>query len=95
MNVFEWDLTAFNGKGEAVEVEYSIDGGEDAVAYHRGGHGTPKSYPSVTIERFIFKGIDISDIVFELIQQEDLGHLEMVIEEDINDSMLDSEDFFE
>lgn len=95
MSVFEWHLAPYDASGDPVDVEYEFDSGEDAVTYHRGGHGTPPSYPSVTIKRFLFRGMDISNIVFELIQQEDLGHLEMMIEEDINDSLFDPEDFIE
>ena len=56
---------------------------EEAVQYHRGGHGTPASHASVSIDRFVFKGIDITDVAFELIGPNGLGQLEMVIEEDL------------
>lgn len=96
MNCYEWHLTAYDGSGEPVEVYYSIDGGEDAVQYHRGGHGTPASHASINVERFVFKGIDITDVVFELLGPNGLGELELEIEEDIQDGFgLDIEDFME
>ena len=64
MNQQEWHLTAYDGSGEPVEVYYTIDSGEEAVQYHRGGHGTPASHASINVERFVFKGIDITDVVF-------------------------------
>ena len=57
---------------------------------------TPASHASINVERFVFKGIDITDVVFELLGPNGLGELELEIEEDIQDGFgLDIEDFME
>lgn len=96
MRVWEWFFDGDTTVSDPIEVEYSFDAGETEVRYFRDGSGQPATPPSVDIVRFTFKGVDITNLVWELVNARDIDELEMEIAEfEESGGGFDIEDFFE
>lgn len=95
MSVWDWyfDTTSFD---EPIEVEYSFDAGEREVTYYTDGSGHPSTPSSIELVRFKFKGIDITNLVWALVNSEAIEDLEFEINEfEENGGGFDITDFFE
>ena len=96
MRVWEWFFDGDTTVSDPIEVEYSFDAGETEVTYFRDGSGQPATSPSVDVVRFTFKGVDITNLIWELVSARVIGELEMEITEfEENGGGFDIEDFFE
>lgn len=95
MNVWEWHFDT-TSSDEPIEVEYSFDAGEREVTYYTDGSGHPSTPSSVQLVRFKFKGIDITNLVWALVNSEAIEDLEFEINEfEDNGGGFDITDFFE
>lgn len=96
MRVWEWFFDGDTTVSEPIEVEYSFDAGEQEVRYFRDGSGQPATPPSVDIVRFRFKGVDVTNLIWELAHSKVIDGLEMEIaDHEENGGGYDVEDFFD
>ncbi len=90
MRWFDWEVTT----DPAVEVEYIYYKGDSGVAYYSDGSGQRPENSSVDVTRFIYKGTDITEVVFELVSLKILQDLEEQICDWEEDSGNDSDFLF-
>lgn len=96
MRVWEWFFDGDCSVSDPIEVEYSFDAGEREVTYHLDGSGQPATPSSVDIVRFRFKGVDVTNLIWELAHSNVIDELEMEIaEHEESGGGYDIEDFFD
>ena len=96
MRVWEWFFDGETTVSDPIEVEYSFDAGEREVTYYNDGSGQPATPPSVDIVRFRFKGVDITNLMWELVSAKVIDELEMeIIDHEETGGGFDIEDFFD
>jgi hypothetical protein len=92
MRIWEWDTTLT----EPIEVEYQFEAGEEEVTYYPDGSGQPSSSPQVSLIRFIYKGQDITELIWEFVNHNMIDDLEDEITEfEESGGGVDWEDFWD
>ena len=96
MKHWEWNFDGTDASGDPIDVEYQFDCGDDEVTYYRDGSGYPGSAPSIEIVRFIFKGVDVTDLIWAIVSTDAIDDLEFAIQEyEEQGGGFDIEDFIE
>ena len=93
MKWMEWDF----GGDETIVVEYEFDAGSPPTLYYADGTGDDGCPPSVDIVSFTYKDIDITQLVWELIDKPDsLYELEReIMEYELDGGGYDWEDYWD
>ena len=87
-----WEWTTDTTE-DAVEIVYHYDAGDAGVMYYADGSGCPPEPPSVELVRMKYKGVDITDLMFSVLD-DTLEEIELEICEHVQDGGLyDPEDF--
>lgn len=77
---WNWEWTSDTTE-DLVEVVYEYDAGDAGVMYYADGSGTPPDPPSVELVRMKYKGVDVTELLFTLLNDEVLEELEYEIAE--------------
>jgi hypothetical protein len=96
MSVWDWYFDNSTSTESPIEVEYQFDAGEREVTYYNDGSGYPGDASSVSIVKFKFRGVDITPIIWALVESDAIDDLEMEINEfEDNGGSFDITDFME
>ena len=77
---WNWEWTTDTTE-DLVEVVYEYDSGDAGVMYYADGSGTPPDPPSVELVRMKYKGVDVTELLFALLDDDVLEELEYEIAE--------------
>jgi len=90
-----WEWTSDTTE-DPVEIAYNYDAGDAGVMYYADGSGSPPEPPSVELLRLTYKGVDVTNLLFSLLNDDVFEELEVEICEDVQDGgFYDPEDYQE
>ena len=90
-----WEWTSDTTE-DTVEIAYNYAAGDAGVMYYADGSGSPPEPPSVELLRLTYKGVDVTNLLFSLLNDDVFEELEVEICEDVQDGgFCDSDDFKE